>query len=130
VNLPGSGGAGADRPGVRLYFPTYRRHIQKPIMNLDEIKLETQKQGEAFEAKMGAIGIHLGARKLGYRLTIVPPGKKAWPYHNHYVNGEMFVILEGAGFSVMVIRSSPCASEMNLNSLAWAARGERGRSAP
>ena len=55
------------------------------------------RQGDAFEARLGAIGVHLGAQKLGYRLTIVPPGKKAWPYHNHYVNEEMFVILDGSG---------------------------------
>ncbi len=27
----------------------------------------------------------------------MPPGKKAWPYHAHHVNEEMFVILDGAG---------------------------------
>jgi uncharacterized cupin superfamily protein len=29
--------------------------------------------------------------------VVVPPGKKAWPYHLQYANEEMFVILEGAG---------------------------------
>ena len=28
---------------------------------------------------------------------MVPPGKKAWPYHAHHVNEELFIILEGEG---------------------------------
>jgi uncharacterized cupin superfamily protein len=27
----------------------------------------------------------------------VPPGKKAWPYHLHHANEELFVILDGSG---------------------------------
>jgi uncharacterized cupin superfamily protein len=68
-----------------------------PIINLDEIELETQKHGDAFEAKLGPIANHLGARKLGYRLVVLPPGKKAWPYHCHHANEEMFLVLEGTG---------------------------------
>lgn len=30
-------------------------------------------------------------------LVVLPPGKSAWPYHFHYVNEEMFLILEGEG---------------------------------
>ncbi|AWV91420.1 cupin domain-containing protein [Bradymonas sediminis] len=39
----------------------------------------------------------IGAQKLGCRLTVVPPGKKAWPFHSHHANEEMFLILEGTG---------------------------------
>jgi uncharacterized cupin superfamily protein len=39
----------------------------------------------------------LGARKLGYNITAVPPGKRAFPLHNHLVNEEMFYILQGSG---------------------------------
>jgi len=37
------------------------------------------------------------ARKLGAGIDILPPGKRACPYHFHYAQEEMFVILEGAG---------------------------------
>ena len=38
------------------------------------------------------------ARKLlGYNITAVPPGKRAFPLHNHVVNEEMFFVLEGSG---------------------------------
>ena len=56
----------------------------------------------------------LGATKLGCRLTVVPPGKKAFPHHVHHVNDELFVILsdEGAlrfGGERYAVRSSPGA---------------------
>lgn len=46
---------------------------------------------------MGFIAPLLGAQKLGYNLTVVPPGKRAFPFHNHRVNEEMFFVIEGAG---------------------------------
>jgi uncharacterized cupin superfamily protein len=39
----------------------------------------------------------VGAQKLGYNITAVPAGKRAFPFHNHRVNEEMFFILEGTG---------------------------------
>ena len=32
-----------------------------------------------------------------YNLTAVPPGKRAFPFHNHQVNEEMFSVLAGSG---------------------------------
>ena len=52
---------------------------------------------EQFEARLGDIGRRLGAEKLGYNLTVVPAGKRAFPFHNHRVNEEMFFIVEGEG---------------------------------
>lgn len=68
-----------------------------PILNLNDVELKVQKHGATFEARLGAIANRLGAKKLGYRLVVVPPGKKAWPYHCHHANEEMFLILEGEG---------------------------------
>jgi Uncharacterized conserved protein, contains double-stranded beta-helix domain len=68
-----------------------------PILNLDEVPLEPWRHGEHFQARLGAIGRRIGARKLGYRLVVLPPGKAAWPFHAHYVNEEMFLVLEGRG---------------------------------
>jgi len=46
---------------------------------------------------MGMVGMTLGSQKLGYNVTVVPAGKRAFPLHNHHVNEEMFFILEGSG---------------------------------
>ena len=37
------------------------------------------------------------AKKMGLSVDIVPPGKRACPYHFHYVEEEMFIVLEGRG---------------------------------
>ena len=37
------------------------------------------------------------AKKMGLSVDIVPPGKRACPYHFHYVEEEMFIVLEGQG---------------------------------
>lgn len=79
--------------------------MAKPIMNIDEVKLQarpaamaaTGEAAERFDARMGMIAPFIGAQKLGYNITAVPPGKRAFPFHNHRVNEEMFLILEGTG---------------------------------
>jgi uncharacterized cupin superfamily protein len=76
-----------------------------PIINLADIELQPRPKGfaptgpaaERYDARMGFIGQGLGAKKLGYNVTAVPPGRRAFPFHNHQINEEMFLILEGAG---------------------------------
>ena len=69
----------------------------KPIINLADVALEHHAHGDKFEARDGSIGEAIGARLLGYSLCVVPAGKRAWPYHCHHVNEEMFLILDGTG---------------------------------
>ncbi len=68
-----------------------------PILNIGDVPLVDWRHGDRFEARLGAIGRLIGARKLGYRLVVLPPGKVAWPLHAHYVNEEMFFVIEGTG---------------------------------
>jgi uncharacterized cupin superfamily protein len=73
---------------------------QRPFVNVNDIELtpQTPQKPEAgFEARVAPIAAPLGATKLGCRLTVVPPGKKAFPRHVHHVNDELFVILSGEG---------------------------------
>ena len=76
--------------------------MTKPVINLSEVEFQTEKHlisagSDVFEAKFAPIGAHIGAQRLGYRLTVLPPGKKAWPFHAHYVTEEMFFVIEGKG---------------------------------
>jgi uncharacterized cupin superfamily protein len=83
---------------------TPKRH---PILNVEAVefidlreraRMRGQNEPPAgFGAKLGAIGEKIGARKLGYNITAIPPGKAAFPKHSHRVNEEMFFILEGHG---------------------------------
>ncbi len=68
-----------------------------PIVNVNDVTTEPYGRGEAFQAALAGIGRHLGAEKIGCTLVVLEPGKRAWPYHLHYAEEEMFVILEGEG---------------------------------
>lgn len=70
---------------------------ERPIINIDEVELSERNHGESFMAEMGSMAPHIGAQKLGCRLIVIPPGKRAWPFHSHHANEEMFFILEGVG---------------------------------
>jgi uncharacterized cupin superfamily protein len=69
----------------------------KPVINLDQLAMETMDPVGPFAQQFGVIGERIGARKLGYNLTVCPPGKRGCPFHNHRINEEMFFILEGEG---------------------------------
>lgn len=77
----------------------------KPVINLDEVALEERPAffqppasvAERFGSRTGPVGTRIGARLLGYNITAVAPGKRAFPAHNHHANEEMFYILQGTG---------------------------------
>lgn len=67
------------------------------IVNLAELPLQDAGNGQSFKARIGRAGPVLGLEALGCTLTIVPPGKRAWPFHRHHVGTELFYILSGSG---------------------------------
>jgi uncharacterized cupin superfamily protein len=71
--------------------------LKKPVINIDEVKMFEMSHGNGFAAKLGRIGPLIGSGGVGCMLTIVPPGKKAFPFHNHHVINELFYILSGTG---------------------------------
>src|SRR5262245_3318707 len=70
---------------------------EKPIINLADVPLREFGKGETFAAKLGRIGPLLGSTGIGCTLTVVPPGKRAFPFHRHHVIHELFFVLEGTG---------------------------------
>lgn len=50
-----------------------------------------------YDLRWAGIASRIGARKLGYNLTVVAPGKRNCPFHSHSEEEEMFFILEGDG---------------------------------
>ena len=71
--------------------------MAKRIINVDDVAPVTRGNGDAFEATFKPVGAALDSQKLGFNITVIPPGKKAFPYHAHRGNEEMFFILEGEG---------------------------------
>ena len=79
--------------------------MQRRIINLDQLDYQRWTKGfppdqqppDGFGADVAQVGGLIGARKLGYNVTAIDPGKAAYPLHNHRANEEMFLILSGEG---------------------------------
>lgn len=70
----------------------------KPIINLDEIThFDDIEENGIHTSKRALFSAGIGARQLGYNLTVLPPGKVQCPFHSHHGKEEMFLILEGEG---------------------------------
>ena len=68
-----------------------------PILNLDNVVFDDVEENGLYTSSRGTIGARIGARRLGYNLTVLPPGKAQCPFHCHHGEEEMFFILEGEG---------------------------------
>ena len=71
--------------------------LPKPFMNLDEVAFTDIEDNGYYTSKRAQFSAGIGARKLGYNLTELPPGKAQCPFHAHRAEEEMFLILEGEG---------------------------------
>ena len=67
------------------------------IVNLADVPLTDAGNGKTFQARIGRVGPMLGLVGLGCTLTVVPPGKRAYPLHRHHVFSELFYIVSGTG---------------------------------
>ncbi|NTF41559.1 cupin domain-containing protein [Rhizobium rhizogenes] len=68
-----------------------------PAVNVGELQLDHWQQGSFFAGSDASFGAMLGLKNLGISYNEVPPGKSGCPFHNHHVEEEMFVILDGEG---------------------------------
>src|SRR5215470_3162387 len=71
--------------------------VPKPFVNLDEVEFTDIEDNGYYTSKRAQFSASIGARKLGYNLTELPPGKAQCPFHSHRAEEEMFLILEGEG---------------------------------
>jgi uncharacterized cupin superfamily protein len=71
--------------------------IDKRVVNIDELKLEHFEKGDKFASDGVRMGPLVGAKDLGYSYDVVPPGKRACPFHSHRGEEEMFFIVHGTG---------------------------------
>lgn len=71
--------------------------MSSPVLNLTDVELRDGGNGTSFKAKIAPIGPAIGSAGLGCMVTVVEPGEKAFPFHNHHSMHELFVILEGEG---------------------------------
>jgi len=69
----------------------------KPIVNLDDVTFDDVEEDGLYTSRRARFSDRIGARNLGYNLTVLPPGKAQCPFHCHHGEEEMFLILEGEG---------------------------------
>jgi uncharacterized cupin superfamily protein len=67
------------------------------IRNVNEAELRHSSLEPKYECSHVRLTEGTAAKKLAAGVNVVPPGKRACPYHLHHAQEEMFVILEGAG---------------------------------
>ncbi|MBY8972764.1 cupin domain-containing protein [Pseudomonas sp. P867] len=67
------------------------------IRNFNDVSLQYERRDPLYESYCARLGTDTVAQKLGASVDIVAPGKRSCPYHFHYAQEEMFIILEGVG---------------------------------
>jgi uncharacterized cupin superfamily protein len=71
--------------------------MTKPLVNLSEVEFTDIEENGFYTSKRAQFSAAIGARKLGYNLTELPPGSAQCPFHSHRAEEEMFLVLEGEG---------------------------------
>jgi uncharacterized cupin superfamily protein len=71
--------------------------MTRPFVNLDEVQFDDIEENGYYTSRRALFSASIGARRLGYNLTELPPGKAQCPFHSHREEEEMFLILEGEG---------------------------------
>jgi uncharacterized cupin superfamily protein len=67
------------------------------IRNFNEAPLEKLVREPLYEALSARLAPGTAAQKLGISVDTVAPGKRSCPYHFHYAQEELFIVLEGEG---------------------------------
>ncbi len=66
------------------------------MANLHDPHYDQIRDRDGFRARRARLGRQAGASRLGVSLWELPPGQAAYPYHFHYVEEELLIVLEGA----------------------------------
>lgn len=90
--------AGAYEALYRLLYATAGAEIHR--INVDELDYQPRRderpqQPPAFWCMDAEVGFAIGARRLGYRVSKIPPGRNFCPLHAHASSEELFFVLEG-----------------------------------
>ncbi len=65
------------------------------MANIEDPDFDELREQEGYRAKRARLSRQVGAERLGMSLWEVPAGEAAYPYHFHYTEEELLVVLEG-----------------------------------
>jgi uncharacterized cupin superfamily protein len=63
--------------------------------NINEPEFDQIRDRDGFRANRARVGRQAGAARLGVSLWELPPGQAAYPYHFHYTEEELLIVLDG-----------------------------------
>ncbi|GLQ96204.1 cupin domain-containing protein [Dyella mobilis] len=69
----------------------------KLIRNFNAASTVRETRDPLYDTVCARLGTGTAASKLGASIDTVAPGKRSCPYHFHYAQEEMFIVLEGSG---------------------------------
>lgn len=65
------------------------------MTNIYDPSFEEDQRPEGFRSRRARIGYELGSELIGASLFEVPAGEAAYPYHFHYADEELLVVISG-----------------------------------
>jgi uncharacterized cupin superfamily protein len=65
------------------------------VANINEPDFDEPREREGFRAQRARVSRQAGSERLGLSLWEVSPAQAAYPYHFHYTEEELVVVLEG-----------------------------------
>jgi uncharacterized cupin superfamily protein len=65
------------------------------MANINRPEFEQGERPPGFRSRRARIGYELGSELIGASLWEVPPGEAAYPYHFHYSDEELVIVLSG-----------------------------------
>jgi len=69
----------------------------KLIRNFNEAPLARETREPLYDSMGARLARGTAALKMGASVDVLEPGKRGCPYHLHYAQEEMFIVLEGHG---------------------------------
>jgi uncharacterized cupin superfamily protein len=63
--------------------------------NLYDLTFDERREHPGFVARRARLGYQLGMQRLGLSAWELPPGETAYPYHFHFGEEELLIVLEG-----------------------------------
>lgn len=65
------------------------------MANLHEPEFDSSSDREGFSYRRAKLGAQAGAERLGASLYEIPPGQATFPYHAHFANEELLIVVSG-----------------------------------
>lgn len=65
------------------------------MVNLYEPNFDEESNRPGFEWRRARLGRQAGGERLGASIYELPPGQATFPYHAHFANEEMLIVIQG-----------------------------------